>query len=164
LSGIIASADPADVLPRRLADVRRPPGNQPPARGRGTVNLVLPAAAGLRGEKSPGPGVRRPERSPRGRRRWARRHRGFSSPGPDGSCNGDPSGPVIGAYSISVPRPDHRGRGQNGRRGMPDPGGRGNLLIRLRRPRDHLYDGGPAPSFPPPPGPSRRRRRRRPRW
>ncbi|CAN8017958.1 unnamed protein product, partial [Ixodes persulcatus] len=92
LSGIIASADPADVLPQRLADLRRPPGNQPPAREQGTVNLVLPAAAGLRGEKSQGPGVRRPERSPRGRRRWARRHRGFSSAGPDGSCSGDPSG------------------------------------------------------------------------
>ncbi|CAN7938296.1 unnamed protein product, partial [Ixodes hexagonus] len=90
-----------------------------------------------------GHGVRRPERSPRGRRRSARRHRGLSSAGPDGSCSGDPSGAS--------------------RRGMPDPGGRGDLLLRLRRLRNHLYDGGPSPSFPPPPGPSRRRWRRRPR-
>ncbi|KAG0438533.1 hypothetical protein HPB47_016980 [Ixodes persulcatus] len=95
LSGIIASADPADVLPRRLADLRRPPGNQPPARGRGTVNLVLPAAAGLRGEKSQGPGVRRPERSPR--------TAGFRQLVPMEDATETRAGPVIGAYSISVP-------------------------------------------------------------
>ncbi|CAN7978176.1 unnamed protein product, partial [Ixodes persulcatus] len=164
LSGIIASADPADVLPRRLADLRRPPGNQPPAREEGpsTWSFRRPRVFAAKRVKGPGCVVQNG------------RHvdvagglggtAGFRQLGPMEAAAETRAGPVIGAYSISVPRPDHRGRGQNGRRGMPDPGGRGNLLLRLRRPRDHLYDGGPAPSFPPPPGPSRRRRRWGPRW
>ncbi|EEC14718.1 hypothetical protein IscW_ISCW011491 [Ixodes scapularis] len=162
VSGIIASADPAVVLPRLLTDLRRPPGNQPPARERGTVNLVLPAAEGLRRVKGPGCVVQNgPHVDIAGGLGGTA---GFRRLGPMEAAAETRAGPVIGAYSICVPRPDHRGRGQNGCRGMPDPSGRGNLLLRLQRPRAHLYDGGPAPSFPPPPKPSRRRRRRRPRW